>query len=1232
MQIGSKSQSSLEYLLVMGIAIFILGAAISYAIYYQVGYNSAGTSQDLQLAAKSIANAVNSLSESAVGSSQQFSFSSPGLNLVSSICNTSVSLSFGGEEASQSLSLYTTGELPVSSGTYVGRVTLVKENGRPEAQISMDLPISYISTSYIYNPSSILYNVSFLDTNGNLVGDVNFTIIIYNDNKMVAEQNESTLSGYYSGSITPSNGGQFPPNSVAEIYVSSLNIISPSCFLPQQLLLIPKGILNFVPLTIKNNQSISTSSPFQQEVVVNSANYQQYEASNLQNVEFFYPNGTIINSWLESGNSNTATSSVYWLKISGIPARSSITVYMGFASKSTNLFNNVNDGEAPQLSSTYGEYDDIGNVMNKGLEYQIYFDPSGACNSGSYQNNVYAAALNNGVTINSCAPMSSSTKPFYTSSIGSSQDVDGTTESNVIMNYQEGYSGGAAYPNPPVSNTGNSWIIKAIGWAEVNSSTTFYVGSDDGIALGYSTSPAGGNGAYWLGGTSNPNNLVSQWHTEGFTTYLGTISSIGTQRIELDYYEDGGGAYTAMWSNNAIDYYSPSAPPNGVMPYVTFGPIEPQITVFVNGVKDGNNGIASGDITNITAFGIHASHIGLMINGSVAVPLGSASLSYQKPLSAGLYNITVFSNQSNLANQTYWEAVANIPKNVKEFVPVFITNLQSSATPNVFQDNLSINSFDYNIFENNTLSNVEFFSPSGSVIPSWLSSGDLAYFNGANSYANLPENYPFGTAGTFTISAWFKTTSDGVVLWNGDLKQVSSGGCYSPIIYVNKNGDLAGGDWVGSQPFNTNHFVANGKWNSVTIVQTSSQQILYLNGIEIATYSGTPQTCSPAYWTIGEGYTNNWANTNNSNFYFNGYISNVQFYNQVFSPSKVALLYDEGVAGSPLNSSGLIAWYLLSGNGNQQNGHNTLSINNITFNGVSSASTSTNYWLKLGSIQPRESYVAFMGFTLPNISLFNKTNDGESPQLSPIYGEYDDGQNVFLSYGDFLNTAGFDGWTPYVTSGSFTPVATPNGIEMTNDTQSEGTHILPPNQLPEEPVIVEYSWNFYGGDSPTDGEILSLFGDTSSVTGAPVVTCGGGNVASADSVMLMVEPVGMNCSGKYLPAILDNVNNKIISTVNNLPSITPQTYTEKLIVSSSTTVEAGVINKSSSISNFSDMNIPISMSGSIPSAFNYPTLMVAAGTGGGYDYNYVRWLIARAYPPNGVMPVQSIGPLNGQVN
>jgi len=43
--------------------------------------------------------------------------------------------------------------------------------------------------------------------------------------------------------------------------------------------------------------------------------------------------------------------------------------------------------------------------------------------------------------------------------------------------------------------------------------------------------------------------------------------------------------------------------------------------------------------------------------------------------------------------------------------------------------------------------------------------------------------------------------------------------------------------------------------------------------------------------------------------------------------------------------------------------------------------------------------------------------------------------------------------------------------------------------------------------------------------------------------------------------------------------------------------------------------------------FQYPTLGISAGTGYVTSYQYVQWVIARAYPPNGVMPSISTGPM-----
>lgn len=125
----------------------------------------------------------------------------------------------------------------------------------------------------------------------------------------------------------------------------------------------PTNLLYEVPINISNSQNSPTPAPFQQMVQVNTSSYASIEAPNLQNVEFLCTNGTVIPSWLESG-SNRSTDSIYWLKLpKGIQAASNLVIYMGFASTSTNLFDGTTVGENPQLSPTYGEYDNGANVF-----------------------------------------------------------------------------------------------------------------------------------------------------------------------------------------------------------------------------------------------------------------------------------------------------------------------------------------------------------------------------------------------------------------------------------------------------------------------------------------------------------------------------------------------------------------------------------------------------------------------------------------------------------------------------------------------------------------------------------------------------------------------------------------------------------------------------------------------------------------------------------------------------
>jgi hypothetical protein len=283
-------------------------------------------------------------------------------------------------------------------------------------------------------------------------------------------------------------------------------------------------------------------------------------------------------------------------------------------------------------------------------------------------------------------------------------------------------------------------------------------------------------------------------------------------------------------------------------------------------------------------------------------------------------------------------------------------------------------------------------------------------FNG-NSYINLPQS-SLNANSILTVEAWFKTTSSGVVLWNGNAPQVSSASCYSPIIYVTPKGTLAGGDSssTGTLAFNTNYYVANGEWHQVVINQTATQQVLFLDGVEIATASLSPQTCTPFNWAIGEGTTSSGAS------YFNGSIANVQIYTSSLSVPQVHQLYSEGIAGLPISNAGLAAWYPLDGNANDYsgNGNNAAIYGNLNFASssipTSSASVGNYSNIISASFNPTGSTTTGTYINVPGITPINYSAFSYFAWIYPTYPE---------DYSRVLATSGGDtGAIEVATNGS----------------------------------------------------------------------------------------------------------------------------------------------------------------------------------------------------------------------
>ena len=93
--------------------------------------------------------------------------------------------------------------------------------------------------------------------------------------------------------------------------------------------IIPSGIQYNIAVNITNSQTVATPSPFQQIIQINESKYANYIAynGNIANFEFYTQSGQILPAWIESNNSGTLT---VWVKLpNGIPASSSLTIYLG---------------------------------------------------------------------------------------------------------------------------------------------------------------------------------------------------------------------------------------------------------------------------------------------------------------------------------------------------------------------------------------------------------------------------------------------------------------------------------------------------------------------------------------------------------------------------------------------------------------------------------------------------------------------------------------------------------------------------------------------------------------------------------------------------------------------------------------------------------------------------------------------------------------------------------------
>ena len=489
----------------------------------------------------------------------------------------------------------------------------------------------------------------------------------------------------------------------------------------------PPNIIYQAPITIYNNQSVATPDPFQQLLQLNESTYNGYITYNgtVANFEFSYSNNTIIPAWIEGNNSGILN---IFINIISIPANSQLTIYIDFASLTTNLLSNsgaTGIGEAPQLSPTDGQYDDGARVF----EYYQNFGGLSAMPSGWSANyptfnptniEFNSQATGNGFSmgLNSLPSSLSSTTTvwdFYGSIYGTVESQTASTDSS------PGYT---SYGFIEGKNS-NSVIYFS------NANTAFY-----------------GNTGY----TDTNNNKVytmqlnSATSVEMFINYTLIYSTTSAASAPIsDFY------FTAYQSTTYYFWFDTrSLPPNGVMPSVSYG------AVILYTVTFNESGLPSNTLWNITIDNsIYSTNI-----TSINVTIPNGIYPYEAQSSNGLYspiygNVTV--NGANLTvNLTFISYTYNVE---------FTESGLSSGT--LWNMTLSNSTYNANYYNSTNTTSLNFSIPNSTYSYTALANNfyNPVYGNVTVNGANISDSILFTLAPTYNVQ-FIESGLPSGTLWN----------------------------------------------------------------------------------------------------------------------------------------------------------------------------------------------------------------------------------------------------------------------------------------------------------------------------------------------------------------------------------------------------------------------------------------------------------------------------------
>jgi hypothetical protein len=296
-----------------------------------------------------------------------------------------------------------------------------------------------------------------------------------------------------------------------------------------------------VGITIQNSQTSATGPNFQQMITVNLTNTLfQNMSSDGGNVRF-YSGSTELHSWREN-------STIFWVKLpNGVAADNSVSISMEFLSTGTD-YDGVYAGEAPQLSSTYAQYDNGASLFVYYTNFAGTSAPANWLADAGQGGGNGQTSYNNGLT--------------QTGGVRGAVYYTGTSTTPLVCDTYASITSSTNWAvacDDPI----NDWFVgifnSATGWAALADTRTNQTtaGSGTWAVWSLAINNAGGNNNAYV------NYLLVATNT-GTATFGGTVYGSSTTGY-MGYADSGFDTTTHTYWFRYRAY-----PPSGVMPLVSF--------------------------------------------------------------------------------------------------------------------------------------------------------------------------------------------------------------------------------------------------------------------------------------------------------------------------------------------------------------------------------------------------------------------------------------------------------------------------------------------------------------------------------------------------------------------------------------------------------------------------------------------------------------------------------------